>query len=183
VLCQHLAKVIPAGARLLDIGTGDGLLASLIASRRPDVEVKAIETIVRQGASIPVAQYDGTTIPYADGEFDAAMFVDVLHHTNDPMVLLREAKRVARNSVIIKDHTLEGFVAGPTLRFMDRMGNEKHGVPLPCNYWTRAQWTESFETLGMTVAEWKANLGLYPWPASLIFERSLHFVARLDTAS
>ena len=46
------------------------------------------------------------------------MFVDVLLHTLDPMILLREAIRVARQTVVIKDHTLDGLLAGPTLRAM-----------------------------------------------------------------
>lgn len=180
VLRDHLAKIIPADARLLDVGTGDGLLAALVAQVPPDVEVHAIEKIVRKDTAIHVAPYDGRTIPYGDGDFDVVMFVDVLHHADDPTVLLCEAKRVARRAVIIKDHTLEGFLAGPILQFMDRMGNEKHGVPVPYNYWTQEQWLESFRSLGMSIGLWRTDLGLYPWPAKWIFERSLHFLARLE---
>ena len=46
------------------------------------------------------------------------MFVDVLHLTDDPVLLLREAARVARNTIVIKDHTLDGFAAAATVRFM-----------------------------------------------------------------
>lgn len=106
------------------------------------------------------------------------MFVDV-HHADDPTVLC-EAKRVARRAVIIKDHTLEGFLAGPILQFMDRMGNEKHGVPVPYNYWAQEQWLESFRSFGMSIGLWRTDLGLYPWPAKWIFERSLHFLAKLE---
>ena len=55
------------------------------------------------------------------------MFVDVLHHTDDPMVLLREAGRVASGFVLIKDHTQNGILAGRRLRFMDWVGNARHG--------------------------------------------------------
>jgi len=182
VLRDHLTELIPADARLLDVGAGDGLLASLIARRRPDVQVHAIETMVRPKTAIEVTQFDGTTLPYPDGGLDVVMFVDVLHHTDDPMVLLREARRVALQAVIIKDHTLEGFCAGPTLRLMDRVGNKKYGVALPYIYWTRKQWLEAIESVGLSVGFWKTNLNLYSWPARWIFERSLHFIARLDLA-
>jgi hypothetical protein len=63
------------------------------------------------------------------------MLADVLHHTTDPMVLLREAARVARRSLIIKDHRTSRIGAAVTLRFMDWVGNRPHHVPLTYNYW------------------------------------------------
>ena len=62
---------------------------------------------------------------------------------------------------------------------MDRTGNCRHGVELPYNYWRRRQWMDAFKTIGIEVADWRPRLGLYWWPASLLFERSLHFAARL----
>lgn len=180
VLRDQLAEIIPAGARVLDVGAGDGLLASLIAQRRPDLELDGIDTLVRKQTYIRITPFDGKKVPYENAGVDIVMLVDVLHHADDPMGLLREARRVTRRAVIIKDHLLEVFCAGPTLRFMDRIGNERHDVSLPYNYWTRAQWNESFRMLGMTIGVWKPGLGLYPLPAKWIFERSLHFLARLD---
>jgi hypothetical protein len=94
-------------------------------------------------------------------------------------VLLREARRVARRSVLIKDHALNGFLAYPTLRFMDWVGNAPHGVVLPYNYWAEAQWQRAFGEVGLEVERKVTELGLYPFPASLLFERRLHFIASL----
>ena len=110
------------------------------------------------------------------------MFVDVLHHTRDPQALLREARRVARRSLIIKDHARDGVAAGPTLRFMDWGGNARHGVALPYNYWPRWRWDDAFRRLGLTVESWDRDLCLYPPPAHWLFDRSLHFTTRLDIA-
>jgi hypothetical protein len=95
------------------------------------------------------------------------------------MVLLREAARVARRAVVIKDHTLDGLLAGPTLRFMDHVGNARHGVALPYNYWPRRRWVEAFRELALEVEVWREDLRLYPRPADWVFGRSLHFVAKL----
>lgn len=179
-LSIHLAELIPPGARVLDVGCGDGELTYLIGQRRLDIEVKGIDVLVRPMTWIPVAQFDGQIIPYGDNSFDVVMFVDVLHHTEDPMILLREAARVARLAIVLKDHTCNGWMAYPTLRLMDEVSNMRHGVVLPFNYWSRQRWLDAFSALGLRIGEWKRKLWLYPWPARWLFDRSLHFVTRLD---
>lgn len=180
VLSEHFAELIPRNAQVLDVGCGDGLLAHLIMQKRPDIALRGIDVVIREQTYMPVAAFDGQVIPYADASFDAVMFVDVLHHTVDPMLLLREAVRVARKALLIKDHTRNGFLAGPTLHLMDWFGNARHDVALPYNYWPQARWFEAVETLKLSIGVWKKALGLYPRPASWLFERSLHFIARLD---
>jgi SAM-dependent methyltransferase len=164
VLCSHLASMIPQGSKTLDVGCGDGLLAHLIAQSRPDVEMIGIDTLVRTKSHIQVLPFDGRVIPYDTASCDTVMFVDVLHHTDDPMILLREAARVARESIVIKDHLREGVLAGPTLRVMDWVSNAPHGVALTYNYWALQQWREAFDTLRLTIGAWQTDLNLYPPP-------------------
>jgi ubiquinone/menaquinone biosynthesis C-methylase UbiE len=180
VLRDHLAELLPQHATVLDVGCGDGLLSYLIMQKRPDVKIKGVDVLGRSQTQIPVECFDGKVIPYRDGSFDVTMFVDVLHHTMDPMILLREAARVARKSVVIKDHTCEGLFDNLTLRLMDQVGNARHGVALPYNYWSQQRWFEAVDTLGLKIATWQKALGLYPRPAHWLFDRSLHFISRLE---
>lgn len=179
VLSRRLAEVIPSGSSVLDVGCGDGCVSHLLGQLRPDLRVRGIEVMVRGQTAIPVDPYDGEHIPFADGEFDVVMLVDVLHHTADPLAVLHEARRAARQAIVIKDHLCDGWLARPTLSFMDRVGNCRHGVSLPYNYLRLGQWHDAFSQLGLRIDAWRTRLGLYPWPAKLVFERSLHFIARL----
>jgi SAM-dependent methyltransferase len=183
VLAGHVARLLPHGARVLDVGAGDGRLARLVMAERPDVGIGGLDVLVRGGAQIPIDAFDGRTLPLGDGSVDAVLFIDVLHHAHDPLELLREGARVSRGVVIIKDHTLDGFLAGPTLRFMDRIGNARHGVALPFNYWPRQKWLSVLDRLGLSIVEWRSALGLYPRPAAWLFERSLHFIAAVQVTA
>lgn len=180
VLAQALAQAIPPDARsVLDVGCGDGSIAAMVARSRPGLSLTGVDVLVRPHTHVPVRVFDGVTLPYADQSFDVVTFVDVLHHTDDPEILLREAKRVARCAVILKDHTRESPISQATLRFMDWVGNAHHGVALPYNYWSKRQWRDAFRRIGLAEGTWVTALGLYPFPASVIFEHNLHFLARL----
>lgn len=180
ILASHLAKLIPPNASVLDVGCGDGLIAWTIMQIRTDVVFQGIDVIERSESKIHVEIFDGQFIPKENESFDVVMLVDVLHHAKDPHNLMAEVFRVSRKNVLIKDHLLKGFLAGPTLRFMDRVGNLRYKVALPYNYWPQERWHRELKEMGAKIIYWNTNLGLYPWPASWIFERSLHFIALLE---
>lgn len=179
VLSEWFARLAPPDVCVLDIGCGDGLISSALQSLRPDVNIRGIDVLPREVTHIPVEIFDGVNIPFGDLSFDLVMFSDVLHHTTDPDILLREARRVGRRGVLIKDHYCKGFAAGARLRFMDWIGNARFGVALPYNYWTENQWSESWRRIGLQPEKLVTKLGLYPAPANWVFGAQLHFVALL----
>lgn len=178
-LAEHLSKLLPDEASILDVGCGDGSLDEMILMRKPGLNIRGIDVLVRENARIPVEPFDGLKIPFNDNSFDIVMFVDVLHHASDPAFLLGEAKRVCRKGVVIKDHAMDGMLAETTLRFMDWVGNAHHGVALPYNYWAKSEWDKQIGLLGLRRDIWKSDIGIYPWPASVFFDRELHFIASL----
>jgi SAM-dependent methyltransferase len=179
VLARHLATAIPSRGTVLDLGCGDGSVAIALMQLRPDLKVEGVDVFVRANARIPVTEYDGATLPFEDASFDYVTIVDVLHHTDDPAGVLAEAARVARRGIVLKDHLLEGPLAGPTLRFMDWIGNRGHGVVLPYNYLDRDDWQGAFYKARLMTLSNVERLGLYPPPFSWLFDRNLHFVALL----
>jgi SAM-dependent methyltransferase len=183
VLASRLAPLLPRGARVLDVGSGDGRIAEEIMLLRRDVAFTGVDVLVRTDARIPVIAFDGTRLPFDDAAFDVVLFVDVLHHTEDPGALLREAHRVGRRAVIVKDHDATGFLAVPTLRWMDRVGNARFAVALPHNYLEWRRWTVEFQRLGYTVESVLRRLNIYPVPLRWAFDRSLHFVAVLGISA
>jgi len=179
VLSAHLAELLPREATVLDIGAGDGLITKKLQDSRPDLTLTALEVLLRPAPHVHVELFDGTHLPQEDDSFDAAMLVDVLHHAPEPLELLAEARRVARDTIVIKDEIATGLLADRTLHLMERLANTRHGISIPATFWARDDWAAAFARLNLHVEEWRGRLGLYPVPANLFFERRFHFVARL----
>jgi len=180
VLSSWFARLVPQGARVLDVGCGDGLLSAALLCKRADLTICGVDVLARKRTYIHVEAFDGHRIPFDNSSFDAVLFSDVLHHADDPAELLREASRVATEWVLIKDHYREGLFAGPRLRLMDWTGNARFGVPLPYNYWRKNQWHEAWREVGLVPEEVITRLSLYPQPFDQLFGARLHFMARLN---
>lgn len=94
---QLAMSLMPAGARLLELGAGDGwqartLQASGFAVSAIDIDNGRADT----GTHFPVARYDGRVLPFADASFDVVYSSNVLEHIPDFAGMQRELARVLR---------------------------------------------------------------------------------------
>ena len=91
---------------LLDVGTGTGRIAELLAPRATRVTAfdKSPEMLRIARArlqhlptgSVDLVQGEFTALPFADAAFDTVTFHQVLHYAQEPEKALAEAARVAR---------------------------------------------------------------------------------------
>ena len=91
----------PAGARVLDLGTGVGAMAAELARRYPGITLTGVDLSEAQLAAAraknPVATYvhaDASQLPFPDASFDRVHATWLLEHVADPCAVLREARRV-----------------------------------------------------------------------------------------
>ncbi|MEO8268293.1 MAG: class I SAM-dependent methyltransferase, partial [Aureliella sp.] len=77
-LTRGLLPLLPEAGSVLDVGCGDGWLASLLSEQLPLTQFSGIDVLVRSDTHIPVTHFDGIEIPYPDNYFDTVMMVDVL---------------------------------------------------------------------------------------------------------
>ena len=106
----------------LDIGTGKGLMAMALARRElnvvsvdTDADEQALAFLLAADAgleeSIRFVCGDASVLSYSDEHFGCALLMDVLHHLEDPLPLLKETARVLKPSgvFILADFSAEGF--------------------------------------------------------------------------
>jgi ubiquinone/menaquinone biosynthesis C-methylase UbiE len=180
ILAEMLSRLIPDNASVLDIGCGNGRISSLLLQQNTTLSIQGLEVLERPECRINYGLFDGKTIPYEESSFDMCMFIDVLHHTEHIEELLREASRVSRRHVLIKDHLYGNTMDKVILKFMDWVGNRPHGVELTYNYLRAAQWDRLFRKLGLKQVFWNQSIPLYVFPANILFGRNLHFVSLLE---
>lgn len=179
-LTELLTPLLADSKSVLDVGCGDGKIDRLLLNKSKEkFDIKGIDVLVRPDTYIKVTEYDGSHIPYEDGSFDTVMAIDVLHHTDDPGVVLAEMVRVAKSTVIIKDHVKGGLVSYCKLRAMDYVGNAHYHVRLPYNYLTKRQWDDYIKKFELKVAIEKTDLNLYTGIFHILFDRKLHIILKL----
>jgi SAM-dependent methyltransferase len=91
-------------SRLLDIGSGAGVGAALIAEVAKvghvtciDISVPALAEVRRRGFSPIVASAEGLKLPFPSGTFDIVILDEVIEHLVDTDSIMDEIHRVLRN--------------------------------------------------------------------------------------
>lgn len=106
----------------LDIGTGKGLTARMLARRVAEVvsvdidadeQALAAHLSAREGLGerIRFVRADASALPFPPAFFGCAVMAEVLHHLDEPGPILDEIARVLRPEgvVILADFSAEGF--------------------------------------------------------------------------
>jgi SAM-dependent methyltransferase len=96
--------------RVLDIGCGLGWYGKELRKDGYDwcgAEVKTSDCAELERERLPHVHVNGSSLPFTDGAFDAAMCIEVLEHTENPRAFLAEARRVAPRRLIISVPNIE----------------------------------------------------------------------------
>lgn len=182
VLAAHVRSLLPSGVLLrgLDVGCGSGSLSAELMRQDGRVTMQGTDISVRDQVAIEFTPYDGTALPWPDASFDFVLLVDVLHHSDDALTILKECQRVSRSCVVLKDHYCENRWDYLRLCFMDWFGNYGSPVELPHTYLSGERWQILFREAGLRIERIIPRLGLYSFPANLCFDGRLHFMCRLE---
>ncbi len=136
------------GNTCLDIGAGTGRFSQFLADQGHKVTL--VDVVDKRKVDLDLIHFNGKHLPVDDNSFDTSLFMFVLHHTNTQIELLKEAKRVTKQYIIVGEDIVES-------RFDKALGN----IHLNTSPWARGndsfkneeQWEKVFDDLELTIIE------------------------------
>lgn len=148
-MAVEIARVIPRGSHVLDVGCGNGFIAHHLSAMM-GTSVIGIDVADSTEAPINYRKYDGREFPIADSTFDAVVLAYVLHHAQDMHAMLNEIKRVLRPGGVVVIY--EDIPATFWDRFIcwthDRKWRNRTGA---CSFHDESGWREVFDRAGFEI--------------------------------
>ncbi|MBN1770364.1 MAG: class I SAM-dependent methyltransferase [Deltaproteobacteria bacterium] len=94
---------LPAGARILDAGCGNGYFTWYLERLGTTVGVDYARAMLRAHPGRTLAQASAARLPFADRSFDLVFCSNLLHHVDDPVEVVAEMGRVSRGWVVLHE--------------------------------------------------------------------------------
>ena len=101
-----VAQQIESGARVLDLGCGEGELLAWLQDHRAvngyglDIDPENINACIRAGVNVLEQDLNLGLSNFPDDSFDTVIMTETIQAVADPVVMLREMLRIANNCVV-----------------------------------------------------------------------------------
>ncbi len=103
---EVIARLVPEGSRVLDLGCGDGDLLAYLRERRGctgygiEIDDENVLKCVRRQVNVIQLNLDEGLAMFDDACFDVVLQIDTLQHLRNAETMLRETARVGRVGIV-----------------------------------------------------------------------------------
>jgi len=106
LIMQAIARLVPHGARVLDLGCGDGALLAHLQQHNNctgygvELDDANVLACAQRGVNVLQLNLDQGLKVFADQSFDVVLQIDTLQHLRNAEVMLRETARVGQIGIV-----------------------------------------------------------------------------------
>ncbi len=103
---ESIARLVPEGSRVLDLGCGDGALLDHLQRKRGcygygiEIADHNVLACVTRGVNVIQLNLDEGLAMFDDGSFDVVLQIDTLQHLRNAETMLVETARVGRVGIV-----------------------------------------------------------------------------------
>ncbi|WP_090140896.1 methionine biosynthesis protein MetW [Limnohabitans sp. DM1] len=106
LIMQAIARLVPQGARVLDLGCGDGALLAYLQKHNGctgygvELDDANVLACAQRGVNVLQLNLDQGLKVFADQSFDVVLQIDTLQHLRNAETMLRETARVGKIGIV-----------------------------------------------------------------------------------
>jgi len=149
-MCRDCQDFIKKGSKILDLGCGSGIIGNtfqdFFQAKVLGVDIKDCRVL-----PLPFQIIDGFHLPFPENSFDVVLINYVLHHSRDPLALLKEAKRVTGDKIIIFEDLAQGCLSKLFCRLHGISYDKLFGNPVKTSFNSEEGWEKIFKELRLNI--------------------------------
>ena len=106
LIMKAVARLVPQGSRVLDLGCGDGALMDYLRSERGcsgygvELDDAKVQACLQRGVNVLQFNLEEGLSMFGDDSFDVVLQIDTLQHLRNAETMLRETVRVGKRCIV-----------------------------------------------------------------------------------
>ena len=149
-MCRDCEQFIKQRSKIIDIGCGSAIIANTFQTFF-DTEIIGVDVVDRRLFPIAFSLINGKKLPFASKSFDNALIAYTLHHSKDPIFLLKEVIRVCKGKIFIYEDLPEGLLSKVFCKIHGFSFDKLFGNKNKTTFKTEEEWQEVFNALKLNL--------------------------------
>lgn len=149
-MCLDCQDFIQKGFKILDLGCGSGIIGMTF---QDFFQAKVIGVDIKDNRiyPLPFKIINGKSLPFPENSFNIVLINYVLHHSGNPTTLLKEAKRVAKDRIVVYEDLPEGLLSRIICKIHGTSFDKIFKNQNQTSFKSEREWEKIFKKIGLNI--------------------------------